>query len=81
MYASPEPTPDMTERCVTFSHDGHRFDAIEHASVAGAAPASYHWEVTMDGAPALEFTGEYPYRDPDVHKRVLEWYGIQKPRA
>jgi hypothetical protein len=32
----------------------------------------------MDGAPALEFEGPYPYRDADVRARVLEWYGIQR---
>lgn len=67
----------MTERRVSFTHDGHQFVAVERASGTGG----FQWAVTMNGAPALEFTGEYPYRDPDVQKRVLEWYGIQKPRA
>jgi len=34
--------------------------------------------VRMDGAPALEFRGPYPYRDEDVRARVLEWYAIQR---
>jgi hypothetical protein len=72
----------MSDRRVSFTHDGHEFVAVEQAVAATAsAPSAYKWAVTMDGAPALEFTGDYPYRDPDVRKRVLEWYGIQKPRG
>jgi hypothetical protein len=72
----------MTDRRVSFTHDGHEFVAVEQVdAAAGPAPSACKWAVTMDGAPALEFTGQYPYRDPDVQKRVLEWYGIQKPRT
>ena len=38
------------------------------------------WDVRLDGAPVLEFRGEYPYRDDDVRRRVLEWYGIPAHR-
>lgn len=73
----------MTERRIAFEHDGHRFEAVEHEDPPGPprrAEAVVHWEVSMDGAPALEFSGEFPYRDPDVRKRVVEWYETQKPR-
>ena len=66
----------MSARRVSFIHDGHQFEAMERESGGGALA----WAVTMDGAPALEFAGEFPYRDPDVMKRVVEWYEIQKPR-
>ena len=70
----------MPQRQVEFTHDGHAFVASEEvAPAAGDLPASYRWRVTMDGTEVLEFTGDYPYRDPDVTRRVLEWYGIQKP--
>ena len=71
----------METRRVAFEHDGHRFEATERSSAPAieGAPAQLQWEVRMDGAPALEFIGEFPYRDEDVRKRVLEWYGIQKP--
>ncbi len=73
----------MTDRTVEFEHDGHRFTAgqQESAPVVRGGEPMLRWEVTMDGAPALEFFGEYPYRDEDVEKRVLEWYRIQKPIA
>lgn len=70
----------MSERHVTFEHDGHQFTAHERRTAApdaGSEP-QYAWTVTMDGRPALEFHGGYPYRDDDVRKRILEWYGIQK---
>lgn len=69
----------MTEpHRVTFEHDGHRFDAVEHRPDGAGEPA-VRWDVAMDGATVLEFRGPYPYRDDDVRRRVLEWYGIQKP--
>lgn len=69
----------MSERRISFEHDGHRFDAVERRSSAGSMrEARVAWAVTMDGAPALEFEGPYPYRDDDVHKRVLAWYAIQR---
>jgi hypothetical protein len=73
----------MTDRLVTFEHDGHRFEAAERSPSAeggrGAGAREVDWIVWMDGQQVLEFHGEYPYRDADVRKRVLEWYGIQKP--
>ena len=68
------------ERHVAFEHDGHRFEAAERrrTSAAAADAARVAWVVTLDGAPALEFEGPYPYRDDDVRKRVVEWYAIQK---
>lgn len=68
----------MPERHVHFDHDGHHFEATERAT-RGAGEPVLHWDVRMDGQPVLEFHGEFPYRDEDVRKRVLEWYGIQKP--
>lgn len=66
-------------RRVAFEHDGHRFEAAERVRpAAGAAEPTLEWEVRMDGAPALEFRGPYPYRDEDVRARVLEWYAIQR---
>lgn len=69
-------------RRVEFEHDGHRFDAEEHTDVATAviAEPQIRWVVNMDGAPALEFQGPFPYRDDEVRRRVVEWYEIQKPR-
>ena len=64
-------------RRVEFEHDGHRFEAVEE--VRDGPEPRLRWDVRMDGAPVLEFRGEYPYRDEDVRRRVLEWYGIQKP--
>ena len=70
--------PQTPERRVHFEHDGHHFEAVERV-LDGAAEAVMRWDVRMDGATVLEFRGEYPYRDEDVRKRVVEWYGIQKP--
>lgn len=70
----------MTERRITFTHDGRRFDATEQVTAPSSGAARYAWRVSMDGRPALEFSGEFPYRDPDVTKRVVEWYETQKPR-
>ena len=67
-----------SERRVHFEHDGHHFEAVERVS-GGHGEATMRWDVHMDGATVLEFRGEYPYRDEDIRKRVLEWYGIQKP--
>ncbi len=71
----------MTDRRITFEHDGHRFDAVQserEPAAGGVAERRVEWVVWMDGDRVLEFRGEYPYRDADVRKRVLEWYGIQK---
>jgi hypothetical protein len=70
----------MTRRQLSFEVDGHRFEAVERIRDPGAADPHVIWDVRMDGAPALEFRGEYPYRDGDIEKRVREWYAIQKPR-
>jgi hypothetical protein len=70
--------PHATERRVAFEHDGHAFEAVERTQPGDGEPV-VGWDVRMDGATVLEFRGEYPYRDEDVRKRVLEWYGIQKP--
>ena len=67
----------MSERRVSFEHDGHRFEAVERSMGSEGEPR-VAWSVTLDGAPALEFDGPYPYRDDDVKKRILEWYAIQK---
>ncbi len=73
----------MSDRRITFEHDGHYFEAVERvrdpASVA--EERQVEWVVWMDGGRVLEFHGEFPYRDADVRKRVLEWYGIQKRPA
>ena len=74
----------MTDRRLTFDHDGHRFEAVERerdSATSGALERQVEWVVSMDGDQVLEFRGEYPYRDADVRKRVLEWYGIQKGGA
>ena len=75
----------MPQRRVQFTHDGHRFDAEERVTPTPGAPADAEpqitWVVRMDDAPALEFRGEYPYRDDDLRKRIVEWYDIQRPRA
>jgi hypothetical protein len=63
-------------RCVEFEHDGHHFEAVEQ--VQDGPEPQVRWDVRLDGASVLEFRGEYPYRDDDVRRRVLEWYGIQK---
>ena len=69
----------MTERRVSFEHDGHRFVAVERRAAGTAREEPWFaWSVTLDGGPALQFEGPYPYRDEDVRKRVLEWYAIQK---
>ena len=67
----------MAEHQMSFEHDGHRFEVVERRQ-GGASEPRVGWTVTMDGAPALEFEGPYPYRDADVKARVLEWYGIQR---
>ncbi len=72
----------MTDRRVTFEHDGHRFEVVQRVrepSSALAAERQVDWVVRMDGGQVLDFHGEYPYRDANVRKRVLEWYGTQKP--
>jgi hypothetical protein len=78
----------MSDRRITFEHDGHRFEAVERVTdpragsrgspAGGAGEARVAWVVSMDGREVLDFHGQYPYRDADVRKRVLEWYGIQK---
>jgi hypothetical protein len=70
----------VTQRRIRFEHDGHRFEAVERVPNPDAPDPQVIWEVRLDGAPALEFRGEYPYRDDDIERRVLEWYAIQKPR-
>jgi len=71
----------MSERTVRFQHDGHQFVALEEVrGGAGTPEAEMHWLVRMDDADVLEFRGEFPYRDEDVRKRVVEWYEIQRPR-
>jgi hypothetical protein len=68
----------MDQRRVVFDHEGHRFEAtLRRGDTAPEAVVS--WDVRMDGALVLEFRGEFPYRDDDIRKRILEWYGIQKP--
>ena len=77
------PTHSFTMlRRMQFEHDGQLFEADERQSPGSpAGPESrVRWQIRMNGAPALEFEGAYPYRDDDVRKRVLEWYEIQKPR-
>ena len=76
----------MSQRRVEFAHDGHRFEVEEieadvqpAVAAAGAAERRVRWVVHMDGRQVLEFEGGYPYRDEDLRKRILEWYGIQKP--
>ena len=66
------------ERRIHFEHDGHHFEAVERVA-GGGAESAVRWDVRMDGAKVLEFRGDYPYRDDDVRRRVLEWYAIQKP--
>jgi hypothetical protein len=66
------------QRLIAFAHDGHRFEASVRRRAGAVGEAQVAWVVTMDGAPALEFEGPYPYRDDDVRKRVVEWYEIQK---
>ena len=69
----------MSDHRISFEHDGHRFEAVEQRRSAGARrEARVAWAVTVDGAPALEFEGPYPYRDDDVQRRVLAWYVIQR---
>ena len=69
-----------SQRRISFEHDGHRLEGVATAArTPDGAESAVHWVVRMDGAPALEFRGPYPYRDDDVRKRVLEWYAIQRP--
>ena len=76
----------MSERTVHFEHDGHRFEAHERRATSAESGSAHtgeerwHWVVAMDGQEQLEFHGAYPYRDEEVRHRILEWYGIQKPR-
>lgn len=71
----------MATHRLEFAHDGRRFTIEEHAAsvpaAAGAQPVE--WHVRLDGVLVLEFSGDYPYRDEDLRKRVLEWYALQKP--
>jgi len=71
----------MAMHRLQFVHDGRRFSIEERTTVVPAASAAQRlsWCVRMDGESVLEFSGEYPYRDEDLHKRVLEWYALQKP--
>jgi hypothetical protein len=65
-----------------FMHDDHRFTIEERSREVPAARApEASWCVKMDGETVLEFSGEYPYRDEDLRKRVLEWYALQKPTS
>ena len=71
----------MSDRRISFEHDGHRFEALERVRDAASpttAEPQVDWTVSMDGSQVLEFHGEYPYRDADVRRRIVEWYGIQK---
>ena len=68
----------MSEQRMTFEHDGHKFEVVERRRAGVTAEPRVAWSVRMDGAPALEFEGPYPYRDGDVRARVLDWYGIQR---
>jgi hypothetical protein len=68
----------MSEQRMSFEHDGHLFEVVERRPAGVTAEPRVAWSVTMDGVPALEFEGPYPYRDADVRARVLEWYGIQR---
>ena len=72
--------PRMTSsRRFEFEHDGHRFEGFEREGrTADGAEREVHWVIRMDGKPALEFHGPYPYRDSDIRKRILEWYEIQR---
>jgi hypothetical protein len=72
---------EMSDRRISFEHDGHRFEAVEREHAPAGPPSGerqFEWVVRMDGNQVLEFHGAYPYRDADVRKRVLEWYGIQR---
>ena len=71
----------MAMHRLQFVHDGRRFSIEERTTVVPAASAAQRlsWCVRMDGESVLEFSGEYPYRDEDLRKRVLEWYALQKP--
>jgi hypothetical protein len=71
----------MAVHRLEFIHDHRRFTIEERSRTvpAARAPESLSWCVKMDGETVLEFSGEYPYRDEDLRKRVLEWYELQKP--
>lgn len=71
----------MTDRRLSFEHDGHRFDVVEARRDESGREPCFTWHVSLDGRPALDFDGPYPYRDDDVRARVVEWYGIQRPVA
>jgi hypothetical protein len=70
----------MSDRRIAFEHDGRRFEAVQREREPSSlgTERQVEWVVWMDGDRVLEFHGQYPYRDADVRKRVLEWYGIQK---
>jgi hypothetical protein len=68
----------MDVQRMSFEHDGHRFEITERQWAGSTSEPRIAWSVTMDGAPALDFEGPYPYRDADVRARVLEWYAIQR---
>ena len=74
----------MTTQRYEFTHDGHRFTVEEESSSgradAHAPDAHVTWCVRMDGESVLEFRGDFPYREDDLRKRVLEWYELQKAR-
>ncbi|HYD52874.1 MAG TPA: hypothetical protein VEA99_09615 [Gemmatimonadaceae bacterium] len=72
----------MATHRLEFKHDGRRFTIEERSAVVPAArdaDGRLAWCVRMDGESVLEFSGEYPYRDEDLRKRVLEWYALQRP--
>jgi hypothetical protein len=71
----------MATHRLQFVHDGRRFMIEERTTAVPASSAAQQlsWCVRMDGESVLEFSGEYPYRDEDLRKRVLEWYALQKP--
>ena len=71
----------MATHRMQFLHDGRRFTIEERTTAVPASSAAQRlsWCVRMDDESVLEFSGEYPYRDEDLRKRVLEWYALQKP--
>jgi hypothetical protein len=71
----------MIDRRLSFEHDGHRFDVTEERREVRGRESCLTWHVSLDGRPALDFDGPYPYRDDDLRARIVEWYGIQRPVA
>lgn len=72
----------MSQRRLTFQHDGHQFDAVEQVAARGVASTeALAWTVSMDGEAVLDIAGGDPVRAPDVVKHVVEWYEIQQPRG